>query len=177
MIASFETGLCEIIEKKLPANPVRAKDLVSITATVLDHFFQRTYGNPDGCSPDTTPSYWPFVRYLVFDRLRSTLGHGDSLLAGIKWNDGFLQDLVTEADHLTTMLPKNLTHQEWLFMTSVAYHMLLEDPRLMERGFVSDYGKYKLTSQTLKLGANGKDGYEALLMTWANQYGEKQKLN
>jgi len=149
----------------------RSRMLVGTTAEVLRHFFDRDeYGTLPVKDGDVLPACWPYVRYLVADSLRPKLGYGPSKFVNLDWSDKFLSDVADEARQINQMLPKDLSHKEWPFMVKVAGYMLMNDPFLVDKGWITKSGRGRLVSQSLMTGFAPRDMYEMQFEVWKNKY-------
>jgi hypothetical protein len=152
----------------------RLKLIVVSSALALKHFFETgEYGDPEKCTPDTLPAYWPYVRYLVYDALRARFGHGKSEFVTQRYSDDFLEDIVDEALAIADGLPKDMTHEEWRLFVDVSAHMMMADPFFVKRGLVTETGQEGFMSQSLRAGmimmtSNG-DMYQLYLQAWKEQ--------
>lgn len=168
-LTSYQASLQKIASPE--ENKERTRFLIQSTAEMMKHFFDKsTYGDPDLCGPGTLPAYWAYVRYLVADRLRPKFGYGSSKFTDIEWTEKLLQDFSSEAQELEKLLPTDLNHHEWLFMVRVAGHMLMNDPLLVENGYINEEGRQRLINQSMLAGSAPGDMYEAQFEDWKEQF-------
>ena len=165
----YQLGLTELIRED-SLEEQRAEELVGVTSSIMKHFFERgTYGNLASTNGNVAPACWPYVRYLVADGLREKFGYGEPLFTKVNWDYQFLKDLSDEAKQLTEILPKDLKYNEWLFIVGVASHMLMTDPYLLGRGYVTENGRNNLVGQSIKaelIEFSDGDMYELQFMAW-----------
>lgn len=153
----------------------RLKLLLTTGAKSLKHFLEGEYGSPEKCTPDSKPVYWSYVRFLTYDALRPKFGHGKTEFANQDYGkDKFLRDLTKEANFMARTLPGNINYQEWIFLTKVWSEMLMEDPMLVEKGYVSEIGRQNLISNALMAGPSD-DMYVSRFNQWKKQYSSGQR--
>jgi hypothetical protein len=171
MNEDYQDGMEDLINKHLPGKYDRAKHLVTSTAQILKHFFDTgTYGDPEKCGPDELPKYWGFVRYLVFDRIKPKFGAENPSFADVKWKDKFLKDLSVEARELSDLIPEDLNNDEWLFIVNISAHMMMKDPLLVDKGYITQYGREQFIAQSIQAGNFiPKDMYEEYLNLWKKE--------
>lgn len=152
----------------------RLRLIVVSSALALKHFFETgKYGDPEQCTPDTLPAYWPYVRYLVYDALRPKFGHGKSEFVTQRYSDDCVEDMVNEALAITDELPDDMTHQEWRLFAEVSAHMMMIDPFFIKRGLVTKTGQEGFVNQSLMAGMAmmaRDDMYQVYLQAWKDQF-------
>lgn len=95
----------------------RQIQLAGISNKMLDVFSEsKDLGTTQG---PPSPTAWPWVRYLVYDRLKERWGHGKSVYKDTKWNKGdkFIRDLSELAERVSQQVPENVTATEWQFLS------------------------------------------------------------
>lgn len=164
MDQKYETGLTQMATEF--GDQDRAKELVGVAARSLKHFFDKdVYGDPNASTLDRYPTYWSYVRFLTWDKLRPRLGHGETEYASHNFSDKFLQDITDEANEISEMMPQNLKPNEWHFLVRVWSHMLMADPFLVKQGYVTDEGREHMITHALYAGPSD-DMYHSRFTQW-----------
>src|SRR3989338_879174 len=160
----YETGLSQIAKEF--SDQDRAKELTIVAAQSLKHFFDKeVYGDPELNGIDKLPTYWSYVRFLTWDKLRPHLGHGETEYANHNYSDKFLQDISDEANQISELMPENLKPEEWHFMVRVWSHMLMSDPFLVRQGYITEEGRDHMITHALYAGPSD-EMYHSRFSQW-----------
>ena len=175
-LSHYQDALNQLVSREGFRNKNRTSQLVESTALTLRHFFEKGSYGTEISGPELLPSAWPYVRYLVADIMRPKFGYGKSLFADLTWSDQFLEDLTREAWEISDILPRDLKHKEWLFMVKVASHMFMEDPFLIENGYINEQGRSRIIGQSLMAGTAPRDMYEMQFEAWKKEFASGKRV-